>query len=582
MKAILVLMDTFRYDALKMCGGDERLLPNFKRLTEHCVNYTSHFAGSLPCMPARRELHTGRYNFLHRGWGPLEPQDDSMPQLLRENGVYSHLVSDHYHYWDDGGSTYHSRYSSWENVRGHEADPWKGYLGTVDVPEFEHVWNAETIRKNYVNRKYMPDFKSSSLVRTFDLGMEFIDTNFEYDQWFLQIESFTPHEPFVTYPEFRQKLPAPFVGQDSEWGSMASRGDARREEDTRNDYRTLLVECDSQMGRLLDRMDRYDLWKDTMVIFTADHGTLMGEHGEWNKNRQPLFQEVVHTPFLVWDPRDGRKDVEDPSLNRMIDVPATLLDYFGIPLPWNMIGKPVRQGCAGASDDKASRECTGAPDDGAVRNCTGASDRGDIRNCAGASDRGDIRNCAGASDRGDIRNCAGASDRGDIRNCAGTSNCGDIQSCEGALFGYYGSYVCCTDGRYVYMRAAQNPDNKPLYTYFLMPTELFQRFPAERMQNLELMPGRTSTKGVPLLRMETVSAMPPDFMYRYKTLLYDLESDPMQLQPLDPDTSPEAAAIEAKMKALLIKLMVQADAPDEQFVRLGLECSCGVQSASGA
>ncbi len=499
MKAILVLMDTFRYDALKMCGGDAALLPNFKRLTEHCVNYTSHFTGSLPCMPARRELHTGRYNFLHRGWGPLEPQDDSMPQLLRENGVYAHLVSDHYHYWDDGGSTYHSRYSSWENVRGHEADPWKGYLGKVDMPQFDFVWNPDSIRKNYVNRRYMPDFKSSSLVRTFDLGMEFIDTNYMYDPWFLQIESFTPHEPFVAYPEFREKLPAPLVGQDSEWGSMASRGDARREEDTRNDYRALLVECDSQMGRLLDRMDRYDLWKDTMLIFTADHGTLMGEHGEWNKNRQPLFQEVVHTPFLVWNPKDGRKNVEDAALNRMIDVPATLLDYFGIPLPENMLGRPVGQSA-----------------------------------------------------------------------CEGTSAGACAADCEGALFGYYGSYVCCTDGRYVYMRAAQKPENKPLYTYFLMPTELFQRFPAEKLQNLELMPGRPSTKGVPLLRMETVTSMPPDFMYRYGTLLYDLENDPQELQPLDPAKSPEAAAVEAKMKALLIKLMVQADVPKEQFERLGL------------
>ena len=76
-------------------------------------------------MPARRELHTGRYNFLHRAWGPLEPFDDSMPRMLTENGVYSHLISDHYHYWEDGGATYHNRYSSWEIVRGQEGDKWR-------------------------------------------------------------------------------------------------------------------------------------------------------------------------------------------------------------------------------------------------------------------------------------------------------------------------------------------------------------------------------------------------------------------------------------------------------------------------
>ena len=42
----------------------------------------------MPCIPARQELHTGRYNFLHRGWGQLESFDDSLPELLKKNGVY--------------------------------------------------------------------------------------------------------------------------------------------------------------------------------------------------------------------------------------------------------------------------------------------------------------------------------------------------------------------------------------------------------------------------------------------------------------------------------------------------------------
>ena len=42
----------------------------------------------MPCIPARREQHTGRYNFLHRGWSPLESFDDSLPELLKKNGVY--------------------------------------------------------------------------------------------------------------------------------------------------------------------------------------------------------------------------------------------------------------------------------------------------------------------------------------------------------------------------------------------------------------------------------------------------------------------------------------------------------------
>jgi arylsulfatase A-like enzyme len=56
-------------------------------------------------MPARRDLHTGRLNFMHRSWGPLEPFDNSLPELLKKQGVYTHLVSDHLHYFEDGGAT---------------------------------------------------------------------------------------------------------------------------------------------------------------------------------------------------------------------------------------------------------------------------------------------------------------------------------------------------------------------------------------------------------------------------------------------------------------------------------------------
>lgn len=68
-------------------------------------------------MPARRELHTGRYNFLHRSWGPMEPFDDSMPEILKDHGVHTHLTTDHYHYFEDGGATYHTRYRSYEAFR---------------------------------------------------------------------------------------------------------------------------------------------------------------------------------------------------------------------------------------------------------------------------------------------------------------------------------------------------------------------------------------------------------------------------------------------------------------------------------
>ena len=60
-----------------------------------------------------------------------------MPEQLGDAGVHTHLVSDHPHYWEDGGATYHTRYTTWEFFRGQEGDPWKGVvrrLGRASPP----------------------------------------------------------------------------------------------------------------------------------------------------------------------------------------------------------------------------------------------------------------------------------------------------------------------------------------------------------------------------------------------------------------------------------------------------------------
>ena len=112
MKAIMVMFDSLNRIMLPPYGGLDIVAPNFQRLAEHAATFDNFYAGSLPCMPARREIHTGRYNFLHRGWGPIELYDDSMPELLKQNGVYTHPVTDHWHYWEQGGSDYQTKYLS--------------------------------------------------------------------------------------------------------------------------------------------------------------------------------------------------------------------------------------------------------------------------------------------------------------------------------------------------------------------------------------------------------------------------------------------------------------------------------------
>ncbi len=98
MKAVMVMFDSLNRRMLPTYGSSWVRAPRFKELAERTVTFENAYAGSMPCMPARREMHTGRYNFLHRSWGPIEPFDESMPEILKNCGVATHLISDHYHY----------------------------------------------------------------------------------------------------------------------------------------------------------------------------------------------------------------------------------------------------------------------------------------------------------------------------------------------------------------------------------------------------------------------------------------------------------------------------------------------------
>ena len=155
MRTIMVMFDTLTRKFLPSYGCNWTKLPNFKRLEQRCTTFDNFYAGSLPCMPARRELHTGKHNFLHRSWGPLEPFDRSCVEVLRAEGVYTHLCTDHSHYWEDGGCTYHNRYDTWEGFRGQEGDRFVAHDIPVDMPEKRHPLNKTgiSVTQHYRNRE---------------------------------------------------------------------------------------------------------------------------------------------------------------------------------------------------------------------------------------------------------------------------------------------------------------------------------------------------------------------------------------------------------------------------------------------
>jgi len=489
------MYDSLNRHFLPNYGGDLAKMPNFKRLGEKTVTFDNCYVGSLPCMPARRELHTGRLNFLHRGWSPLEPFDDSMPQILKENGIYSHIISDHQHYWEDGGATYHNRYTSWEIVRGQEGDPWKGDLRPVENTNtfglgLKPPFLQNILRQDMINRSHMKEENDFPQAQVFNNGLDFMETNKDADNWFLQMETFDPHEPFFTPDEYqalyRDQNEEPFAYDWPPYGPLVE--DDAFITNVRKKYLALLSMCDTYMGKFLDKMDELDLWKDTMVVVNTDHGYLLGEHLWWSKSVMPIYNEIAHTPFFIWDPRSGVKGERRQALVQTIDIAPTILDYFGLPLTKDMQGKPLGE---------------------TVKNDTKVRDY--------------------------------------------------------ALFGFFGSHINITDGRYLYMRAPLSKENTPLYDYTLMPNHMRVRMSPDELSDLQLQEPFPFTKGVRTLKIKS-AGMGNNLLphYRYGNKLYDLDADPGQENPLD---NPEK---ELELIREMAKLMQENQSPDEQYQRVGI------------
>ena len=313
MRAVMVMFDSLNRHMLPPYGCDWTHAPNFRRLAERTVTFDNSYICSMPCMPARRDLHTGRPNFLHRAWGPLEPFDDSVPRLLRDSGISSHLVSDHYHYWETGGATYHTQYSTWQFFRGQEGDPWVGQAApappgpAAGQNASESGWH----RQDRVNRGFMRREQDQPQSQTFAAGIDFMRRNRGEDDWFLQIETFDPHEPFFTqrhyqdlYPDLIRDRSAPLF----DWPKYGPVTESRELVDQcRGRYAALLSMCDARLGDVLDEMDRLEMWEDTMLVVWTDHGFLLGERDLWAKGQMPWYREHANTPFFVWDPRCGKE-----------------------------------------------------------------------------------------------------------------------------------------------------------------------------------------------------------------------------------------------------------------------------------
>ncbi len=132
---------------------------------------------------------------------------------------------------------------------------------------------------------------------------------------------------------------------------------------------------------------------------------------------------------------------------------------------------------------------------------------------------------------------------------------------EYALFGYHGGQANISDGHSVFMKGPAEPSNTPLYEYTLMPTHMRSMFTLAELRGTTLCSGFPFTKDCPVMKIPAGTVVS---QFQYGDRLYDLDADPQQQHPID---DPEREAV---FLAALRDVMHQSDAPQDEFIRLGI------------
>ena len=518
MRILLVSIDSLRRDLLGVYRDEPTGFgytvdtPNLDRFADRAAVFDAHYAGSLPCMPARREWLTGVQEFLWRSWGPIEPFDAPLPRVFRQNGIPAALVTDHYHYFQHGSDGYYEDFNAFEFIRGHE---WDAHRTTpkepADADFLEQIhasdphtlewWNRIAYARNVADLEDEADFFAP---RVMSAAAEWIRRNQAWDDWFCYVDSFDVHEPFHV-PEpyasmYTDEDPAdpdlplwPIYGRVDadgvEESSMVAHGSAalspRQVDFVRSQFAGKATMVDAWFGRVLDTLDEEGLWDDTMVVVTSDHGHYLGDHGWMGKPYAPLYDVLAHTPLMVWHPESPRMGETVEALTAAVDLYATLLEAGGIDGPGTTHSRSLMPLLRGETETHR----------------------------------------------------------------------------EWALYGYWGSSVNVTDGRYTYLHPTR--DDGELYCY---STSMMNHYGSQ----FDPMTPKTDAEGGRYLPYTDtpVWRWPAEPHRRHdEPMLFDTRADPDQTRDLvgtDPDTTD-------RMRGLLTAGLEALEAPPEVGDRLGVQ-----------
>lgn len=357
MNLILIVSDTFRYDHISANGNKWIHTQELDKFAGEAVVLDRLYDASFPTIPHRTDLVTGRYTFPYRGWTPLADDDITLAQVLAEAGYTTQLIADTTHLIRNK-CNFMQGFMGWHVERGQEGDiPFTRV--NYPVPKLVHPKKARLVHTPFPNTPY-PNLNAWTNrewtweedrfpPRTARNVSKWLEENYKADRFFLWVDFFDPHEPWNP-PEFFVRMYDP----DYDGPPMLHPNYGKASAYTRAELRNLRAHYAGEVtlvskwiGYILRKVEDLGLDKNTIVVFTSDHGIYLGEHnrtGKSNINEDddrgpwPLYEEISHIPFMIRVPgiKGGRRT---DALVQPPDIMPTLLDLLGVNIPGRVQGE---------------------------------------------------------------------------------------------------------------------------------------------------------------------------------------------------------------------------------------------------
>lgn len=356
---LFITLDQFRGDCLSVAGHPVVRTPNLDRLALNGVRFARHYSQASPCGPGRASLYTGMYQMNHRVVANGTPLDDSFDNiaLAARRAGYSPTLFGYTDQSIDPRVTFgpeDARLQSYEGVL-------PGFECKLDLTGKYMPWREFLRSHGFVADGTTSELLASENERPVEVSVSSFVTNElitwlnqQNDSWFAHVSFIRPHPPYSAAGEYstmyegvdvgspieRAEKVHPFhevmLGLDS---TKAPTGAAELAH-MRRQYFGMVSEVDAQLGRIFDAITANNQWDNTVIVVTADHAELLGDHGL--KEKVGYWETSQHILTIIRDPRHSQQfGTVVHKFTENVDIMPTICDAIDVAIPAQCDGMPL-------------------------------------------------------------------------------------------------------------------------------------------------------------------------------------------------------------------------------------------------